>query len=210
MFHLLEVQTKTSISPEQLDPSKDANELLLKRLREKLEGEILKDIGLVVAVISCQIMGEGEIPLRSPEVLFNATMKLLSFLPKEDEVVEGEVVNVTETGAFVNIGSIDAFWPRNKISDKRLTFNARRGTLENQKGEAVVERKEKVRTKVSNIEIRTPTSLSALLKGLIPTSVRSSGGKHQIRIQLEGRGGGVGFIKDLQEKRREILSKIGV
>lgn len=210
MFHLLEIQTKTSISPEQLDPSKDANELLLKRLRDKLEGRILKDIGLVVAVNSCNIMGEGEIPLRSPEVLFNASIKLLSFLPEEDEVTEGEVVNVTETGVFVNIGSIDAFWPRSRISDKRLTFNARKGTLENQKGKPVVKRKEKVRVKVNNIEIRTPVSLSSFLKGSIPTPVRSSGGQHQIRIQLEGRGGGIGFIKELQKKRKEILSKIGV
>lgn len=209
MFYLIDVEAKTSLSPEQLDPTKNANELLLKALRDKLEGQVLKDIGLVVAVVSCSVSGEGMIPPRSPEIYFNTEIQMICFRPLEGEIIEGEIVNVTETGAFVNLGSIDAFWPRNRISNKRLSFNARRGILEDREGEISIRRKEKARLKVSNIDIRTPTTLSSVLKES-GSLVRASSSKNPIRIQLEGRDNGVGLIKELQKERMDILREIGV
>lgn len=209
MFYLLEVKTKTSLSPDQLDPNKNADELLLDTLRDSLEGKVLKDIGLVVAVISCNIQGEGTIPPRSPDIFFNTEMQIICFRPVEGEVIEGEVVNVTETGAFINIGSLDGFWPRNRISDKRLQFNAKNGSLQDREGQITVRRKEKARVKISNVEIRTPVSLSSALKES-SYAVSAPSTKNKIRVQLEGREEGTGFIKRLQKKRMEILREIGV
>ncbi len=209
MFYLLDVQAKTSLSPEQLDPNKNADELLLKTLRQSLEGVVLEDIGLVVAVISCRVKGEGLIPPRSPDIFFNTEIELVCFRPLEGEILEGEIVNVTETGAFVNIGSLDGFWPRNRISNKRLRFNVKRGTLEDRDSEVVVKRKDKVRVEVNTVEIRTPNSLSSMLKETRPL-VTPPSTKNPIRIQFEGRDKGTGFIKELQKKRMEILKEIGV
>lgn len=209
MYYLLEIETKTSLSPDQLDPKKDANELLLKALRETLEGQVLTDVGLVVAVISCNIRGEGRIPPRSPEIYFRTNIRLIAFKPIPNEVVEGEIVNVTETGAFVNLGSLDGFWPRNRISNRRMEFNARKGTLEDREEEIVIRRKEKARIKVNNVEVRTPNTLSSLLKET-RSLVSASGIKNPIRIQLEGRGEGIGLIKKLHKERKEILQEIGV
>ena len=57
------------------------------------------------------------------------TFKLLSFYPEMHEVVEGEVVEVTDFGAFVRIGPEDALLHVSQIMDDYISFDEKHGVL---------------------------------------------------------------------------------
>jgi len=55
--------------------------------------------------------------------------KLLSFYPEMHEIVEGEVVEVTDFGAFVRIGPEDALLHVSQIMDDFISFDEKHGVL---------------------------------------------------------------------------------
>lgn len=55
------------------------------------------------------------------EVTFNA----LFFKPELQEVVEGEVIEITEFGAFVRIGPMDGLAHVSQVTDDYITYDAK-------------------------------------------------------------------------------------
>jgi DNA-directed RNA polymerase subunit E' len=57
------------------------------------------------------------------------TFKALTFYPKLQEVVEGEVVEITDFGAFVRIGPTDALLHLSQITDDYLKSDVKQGVI---------------------------------------------------------------------------------
>ena len=57
------------------------------------------------------------------------TFSLLTFYPKIQEVVEGEVVEVADFGAFVRIGPIDALLHVSQLMDDFISYDEKQGVL---------------------------------------------------------------------------------
>ena len=54
---------------------------------------------------------------------------MLTFFPELHEVVEGEIVEVTDFGAFVRIGPEDALLHVSQIMDDFITYDEKHGVL---------------------------------------------------------------------------------
>ena len=54
---------------------------------------------------------------------------LLTFRPKIQEVVEGEVVEIADFGAFVRIGPIDALLHVSQLMDDFISYDEKQGVL---------------------------------------------------------------------------------
>ena len=57
------------------------------------------------------------------------TFSLLTFLPKIQEVAEGEVVEIADFGAFVRIGPIDALLHVSQLMDDFISYDEKQGVL---------------------------------------------------------------------------------
>jgi DNA-directed RNA polymerase subunit E' len=57
------------------------------------------------------------------------TFSLLTFLPKIQEVVEGEIVEIADFGAFVRIGPIDALLHVSQLMDDFISYDEKQGVL---------------------------------------------------------------------------------
>jgi len=77
-----------------------------------------------------------------------ATFSLLTFYPKIQEVVEGEVVEIADFGAFLRIGPVDALIHVSQIMDDFISYDDRQGVLmgRESKRKVVVGDKMRVRT----------------------------------------------------------------
>ncbi len=57
------------------------------------------------------------------------TFSLLTFYPKIQEVVEGEVVEIADFGAFVRVGPIDALLHVSQLMDDFISYDEKQGVL---------------------------------------------------------------------------------
>ncbi len=76
-------------------------------IAEKYEGKIDTEIGVVLAVTNIKEIGEGKILPGDPSIHYPVKFGLLTWAPKDHEIVEGQIIDITEFGAFVNVGALD-------------------------------------------------------------------------------------------------------
>jgi DNA-directed RNA polymerase subunit E' len=98
-------------------------DLVKKLLQDKLEGRMDEDVGSVVSVIEVADIGDGAVLPGEEGVFFDAEFDALTFDPQMQEVVDGEVVEVVNFGAFVGIGPVDGLLHVSQISDEYLAYD---------------------------------------------------------------------------------------
>ena len=57
------------------------------------------------------------------------SFRALTFYPKLQEIVEGEIVEITDFGAFVRIGPTDALLHLSQITDDYLKSDVKQGVI---------------------------------------------------------------------------------
>ena len=98
-------------------------EMVKKLLQDKLEGRMDEDVGSVVSVIEVHDIGDGAVLPNKPGVYYEAEFDALTFDPQMQEVVDGEVVEVVNFGAFIGIGPVDGLLHVSQISDEYLAYD---------------------------------------------------------------------------------------
>ncbi len=98
---------------------------VLKILQEEYEGLLDEDIGIVIAVFEVENIGEGKIVPGDGAVYFDSNAKMLVYKPEVHEVVEGTVSEVTEFGAFVKTGPIEALVHVSQIMDDYINYDGK-------------------------------------------------------------------------------------
>jgi len=208
MFFLIKAAITVPISPDKLDPSKNLDDVILDTLRKRLEGTVIENIGLVIAVIDAKTSEVGKIFYKTPEVYFDTEASLLVFRPIEDEVVEGTIAEVTQSDVYVTIGSIDARCPVPQLYNDKFHYDVKNRILRGRNSKLVIRVGDKIRAKVRRFEFRIPQLIPPLRRGLTivpPIQVRQ---KSEIRITLIARERGLGPYKILKRTREEILKSI--
>jgi DNA-directed RNA polymerase subunit E' len=121
MYKRVTLRDTVEVPPEHLA---DVTPGLVKRLlQDKLEGRMDEDVGSVVSVIDVHDIGEGAVVPGKEGVYFTAEFDALTFDPSMQEVVDGEVVEVVNFGAFVGIGPVDGLLHVSQISDEYLAYD---------------------------------------------------------------------------------------
>ena len=98
-------------------------ELVKRLLQDKLEGRMDEDVGSIVSVTAVHDIGDGAVLPNRPGVYYEAEFDAVTFDPQMQEVVDGEVVEVVNFGAFVGIGPVDGLLHVSQISDEYLAYD---------------------------------------------------------------------------------------
>ncbi len=88
-----------------------------------------EELGYVVAVTRIQVTPVGKIIPGDGATYHRAVFSLLTFRPTVQEVVEGEVVEIADFGAFVRVGPVDALLHVSQLLDDFISYNERQGVL---------------------------------------------------------------------------------
>jgi len=137
----------------------DVDEELVKRLlQDKLEGRMDEDVGSVVSVVDVVDVGDGAVLPNRPGVYYEATFDAVTFDPDMQEVVDGEVVEVVNFGAFVGIGPVDGLLHVSQISDEYLAFDEENQQLASRESNATLTVGDAVRARIvtKSIDERNP------------------------------------------------------
>jgi len=103
----------------------DLNATLLKQARQVYEGVLDEDMGVVVSVTGIDNVGDGRIIPGDGAAYYEADISLVVYKPKVQELVEGEVSDVTEFGAFLKTGPLEGLIHVSQIMDDYINYDAK-------------------------------------------------------------------------------------
>ncbi len=104
MFYLTEVEDHIRVEPKLFGiPTIEAVE---KQLRETYANYYDKELGKVISVIDVLRVGDGILIPGDGAAYYNSTFTLLTWKPELHELVFGTVSEITNFGAFIDMGSM--------------------------------------------------------------------------------------------------------
>ena len=121
MFYEIEVKSHVRIPPKRFKES--PQEAILSELNKKYDGFISKDLGVVMGVTEVMKVGEGVIIPGDGAAYYEAQFRLLAYKPELQEVVMGKIIEISDFGAFVNIGPLDGMVHISQAMDDYVSFS---------------------------------------------------------------------------------------
>lgn len=121
MFYELEVKGHVRVPP--VSFKENTNEAVLKKLSQEYDGYISKDLGIILGVSEVDYVGEGIIIPGDGAAYYETTFKLIAFRPELQEVVYGKITDITDFGAFIEIGPIDGMIHVSQTMDDFVSFS---------------------------------------------------------------------------------------
>ena len=160
MFQIIEVEDVVRVEP--LDFSETLNKMAEKVLKLKYESTLSPDFGYVVLIIGVKADKVGKILPSDGATYHTVNFKLLTYLPKLQEVVEGDVVEITDFGAFIRIGPTDALLHLSQITDEYLNSDVRQGLITAQQSNRVINVGTRMRVRVTALSLARGSSMGKI------------------------------------------------
>jgi len=111
---------------------KKAAETILKK---KYESALDSRLGYIIMVMDAKVDNMGKMIPGDGGTFHRVEFQALTFYPKLQEIVQGELVDITDFGAFVRIGPTDALLHLSQVMDDYLKSDVASGViLANQSG----------------------------------------------------------------------------
>jgi len=127
MFKLITLQDTIRIPPETF--GKPLEKVGREQVKQKYEGIVDEELGYVIAVTGIQVSPIGKIIPGDGATFHKVKFSVLTFYPVIQEVVEGDVVEIADFGAFVRIGPIDALLHVSQLMDDFISYDEKQGVL---------------------------------------------------------------------------------
>jgi DNA-directed RNA polymerase subunit E' len=127
MFKLITLQDTIRIPPETF--GNPLEKVGRDQVKAKYEGIVDEELGYVIAVTKVEVSPTGKIIPGDGATYHKVAFSLLTFFPVIQEIVEGDVVEIADFGAFVRIGPIDALLHVSQLMDDYMSYDEKQGVL---------------------------------------------------------------------------------
>lgn len=152
MYYLSKIEGTVRILPYRFEDPLE--EVAIETLNETYNGKLDKKLGLLVSVNDIEKIGEGKVIMGDGaayhEVLFNAVF----YKPELQEIVEGEVIEIAEFGAFIRMGPMDGLVHVSQVTDDYINYDAKRGALLGKESKKTLEEGNKVKARIVAISLK--------------------------------------------------------
>ena len=148
-----------------IPPSKLTNSLkytAIGILKEKYESMVNAELGYVILIIDADANSTGKVIAGDGATYHKVNFTALTFYPKLHEVVEGEVVEITDFGAFVRIGPTDALLHLSQITDDYLKSDVKQGVILSNQSEKTLRISSKIRARITAISLGKSASMGKI------------------------------------------------
>ncbi len=152
MYKLMVVRDTVRIPPRRFNDPID--EVALEILREEHEGMMNPELGFIIAVIEVKNADIGKLVPGDGGAYHDVEFSVLVFKPDLHEVIEGEVVEVVDFGAFVRLGPIDGLCHVSQITDDYINYDSKRSALLGKETGRVLTIGDRVRARIIAMSIR--------------------------------------------------------
>ncbi|MGC8538750.1 MAG: DNA-directed RNA polymerase [Candidatus Micrarchaeia archaeon] len=146
------IKDLVSLPPEYF--SKKIDEAMTELLRSKYERLMDRDLGIILVVYNIRDISDGFILPGDPNTHHYVTFDVLTFNLEPEEVVMGEVSEVTEFGCFVRIGPIDGLVHLSQITTDFMNYDRKAGMFVARSSGKTLKKGDTVFAKVSTVSIK--------------------------------------------------------
>jgi len=155
MFYKLEVKSHIRVPPTAFGkPTKDA---VLDQLNERFEGHISPEVGFIIVVTEVLNIGEGIVVPGDGAIYYETKFRLLTFIPELQELVQGPITDITNFGAFLNLGPVDGMIHVSQTMDDFISFSKQK-TLQGKETKQVLKVGDKCRARIVALSFKDATN----------------------------------------------------
>ena len=151
LFKLVTRQDTIRIPPETFGNPLEA--VGHQQVKAKYEGVVNEELGYIISVIGVKVSPTGKIIPGDGATYHKVSFSLLTFYPKIQEVVEGEVVEIADFGAFVRIGPVDALLHVSQLMDDFISYDEKQGVLLGKETKRKLMTGDKVRVRITAVSL---------------------------------------------------------
>jgi len=151
MFKTITLQDTIRIPPETF--GNPLGKVSLDQVKAKYEGIVDEELGYVIAVIHVEVSPTGKIIPGDGATYHKVTFSLLTFYPVIQEIVEGDVVEIADFGAFVRIGPVDALLHVSQLMDDYISYDEKQGVLLGKETKRKLASGDQVRVRITAVSL---------------------------------------------------------
>ncbi|MDG6898117.1 MAG: DNA-directed RNA polymerase, partial [Nitrososphaerota archaeon] len=151
MFQLVGLDDVVRVPPDKF--GSPLEQVALELLKLKYESTISPEYGYLILVTKVDVDKVGKIIAGDGATYHKVRFEVLTFFPLKQELVEGEVVEVTDFGAFVRIGPADALLHLSQITDDYLTSDVKSGIITASQSKRSLKVGSKVRVRITAVSL---------------------------------------------------------
>ncbi len=134
----------------------------LNILKSKYESMINADLGYIIMIMDAKVESMGKMIAGDGGTYHIVEFDALTFYPKLQEIVQGELVDITDFGAFVRIGPTDALLHLSQVMDDYLKSDVQSGViLANQSGRTL-KVGSTIRTRITAVSLGKAASMGKI------------------------------------------------
>jgi DNA-directed RNA polymerase subunit E' len=131
-------------------------------LKSKYESMINAELGYIIMIMDAKVESMGKMIAGDGGTYHKVEFNALTFYPKLQEIVQGELVDITDFGAFVRIGPTDALLHLSQVMDDYLKSDVQAGViLANQSGRTL-KVGSTIRTRITAVSLGKAASMGKI------------------------------------------------
>jgi DNA-directed RNA polymerase subunit E' len=151
MYELITLEDTVRIPPQRFGES--IRKVALEILMKEYEGIIDPDLGVVICVVEVEDVKAGKLLPGDGAAFHKVLFSVLIFKPIQHEIVEGEVVEVVDFGAFIRLGPLDGLCHVSQITDDFISYDQKRSALIGKETGRVIQENDRVRARIVAVSI---------------------------------------------------------
>jgi len=156
LYLISKIEDTVRIPPNRFE--EPLNDVASEIINETYVGKIDKKLGLMVTAKDILEIGVGKVIMGDGAAYYDVVFKALFFKPELHEIVEGEVIEVTDFGAFVRIGPMDGLVHVSQVTDDYINYDGKRGALIGKESKKTLEEGNRVRARIVALSLKGKSS----------------------------------------------------
>ncbi|MEM4195126.1 MAG: DNA-directed RNA polymerase [Candidatus Anstonellales archaeon] len=152
MYRLITAEDRVRVSPQML--IMDREEAVKKVLKEKYEGKMNKDVGLILEITKAKPKASGLVFPGDPYIYHEVEFEAIAFTLEVNEVFRGIVREVMDFGAFVSIGPFEGLLHISQIGKERFSYDKKSKVLSSSDKKKSVKKGDELIVKVSTASLK--------------------------------------------------------
>jgi DNA-directed RNA polymerase subunit E' len=156
MYHIKKIEDRIRVPPSMFGSVlEDAIQAIL---RERYEGRIYKDLGIVLSIDAPVIRSEGAVIPGDSGAYYTVEFDALSFIPVVNEVYKAEIKEIVEFGAFASIGPFQGLLHVSQIDRETFYYDKKTKTIGSRALKRNIKKGDEVIVKVSTVSLKSTSS----------------------------------------------------
>lgn len=121
MYEIITLRDKVRVEPSKLE--ENTEEAVTEIIKKNYIGRTIEEKALIIGLIGIDSIEEGIIIPNDASIYYDTIFRMLAYLPTLHETIKGQIVDVSEIGAIVNIGPIDGLVHISQTMDDFVDFS---------------------------------------------------------------------------------------